>query len=68
MRPYTSAEIGGNSGDEHGHDTWLQIKKDMMIDDFTDVNGGEKRVMKAWNQHVLTYRYQSTMCDASCHL
>ena len=29
----------------------------MMIDEFTDVNEGEKELMKMWNLHVLKYNY-----------
>lgn len=36
---------------------WLQTKTRMMIDDFTDVNEGEKELMKMWNLHVMKYGY-----------
>ncbi|GBP54281.1 Polycomb protein Su(z)12 [Eumeta japonica] len=36
---------------------WLQQKTMMMIDDFTDVNEGEKELMKMWNLHVMKYNY-----------
>ncbi|GAB1861035.1 Polycomb protein Suz12 [Camponotus japonicus] len=36
---------------------WLQTKTMMMIDDFTDVNEGEKELMKMWNLHVMKYGY-----------
>jgi polycomb protein SUZ12 len=29
----------------------------MMIDDFTDVNEGEKELMKMWNLHVMKHGY-----------
>lgn len=34
---------------------WLQQKTIMMIDDFTDVNEGEKELMKLWNLHVMKH-------------
>lgn len=34
---------------------WLQRKTLMMIDEFTDVNNGEKEVMKMWNLHIMKY-------------
>lgn len=34
---------------------WLQKKTLMMIDDFTDVNDGEKELMKMWNLHIMKY-------------
>jgi len=34
---------------------WLQKKTTMMIDDFTDVNDGEKELMKMWNLHIMKY-------------
>lgn len=36
---------------------WLQKKTTMMIDDFTDVNDGEKELMKMWNLHVMKHGY-----------
>ncbi|XP_043284267.1 polycomb protein suz12-B isoform X2 [Venturia canescens] len=36
---------------------WLQTRTMMMIDDFTDVNEGEKELMKMWNLHVMKYGY-----------
>lgn len=36
---------------------WLQKKTSMMIDDFTDVNDGEKELMKMWNLHVMKHGY-----------
>ncbi|CAG9771037.1 unnamed protein product [Ceutorhynchus assimilis] len=36
---------------------WLQNKTRMMIDEFTDVNEGEKELMKMWNLHVMKYGY-----------
>lgn len=32
---------------------WLRSKTMMMIDEFTDVNEGEKELMKMWNLHVM---------------
>lgn len=34
---------------------WLQKKTMMMIDEFTDVNEGEKELMKMWNLHVMKH-------------
>ncbi|KAL1129190.1 hypothetical protein AAG570_013720 [Ranatra chinensis] len=34
---------------------WLQKKTMMMIDEFTDVNEGEKELMKMWNLHVMRH-------------
>ncbi|KAB0796268.1 hypothetical protein PPYR_10329 [Photinus pyralis] len=36
---------------------WLQAKTMMMIDEFTDVNEGEKELMKMWNLHVMKYGF-----------
>lgn len=36
---------------------WLRIKTCMMIDEFTDVNEGEKELMKLWNLHVLKHKF-----------
>ncbi len=32
-----------------------------MIEDFTDVNGGEKELMKLWNNFAMEERYACTM-------
>jgi hypothetical protein len=29
----------------------------MMIDEFTDVNEGEKEIMKMWNHHIMHEKY-----------
>ena len=36
---------------------WLMTKICRMIDEFTDVNDGEKEFMKMWNLHVQHYTY-----------
>ena len=36
---------------------WLRIKTQQMIDEFTDVNDGEKKLMKLWNIHIMKRGY-----------
>lgn len=36
---------------------WLRAKTAHMIDEFTDVNEGEKELMKMWNLHVMKHGY-----------
>lgn len=36
---------------------WLRSKTMMMIDEFTDVNEGEKELMKMWNLHIMKYGF-----------
>lgn len=36
---------------------WMRIKTQLMIDEFTDVNEGEKEVMKLWNLHGMKHGY-----------
>ncbi|KAG8177637.1 hypothetical protein JTE90_019663 [Oedothorax gibbosus] len=36
---------------------WLRIKTQHMIDEFTDVNEGEKELMKMWNLHIMKYGF-----------
>ncbi|XP_062581731.1 polycomb protein suz12-like [Saccostrea cucullata] len=38
---------------------WLRQKTVNMIDEFTDVNEGEKELMKLWNLHVMKYNFIS---------
>ncbi|XP_070158793.1 polycomb protein suz12-B [Polyergus mexicanus] len=54
--PIYPKEMGIDSEGENDP-KWLQTKTMMMIDDFTDVNEGEKELMKMWNLHVMKYGY-----------
>ncbi|XP_046581921.1 polycomb protein SUZ12-like isoform X2 [Haliotis rubra] len=36
---------------------WLRQKTINMIDEFTDVNEGEKELMKLWNLHIIKHEY-----------
>lgn len=36
---------------------WLRAKTAHMIDEFTDVNEGEKELMKMWNLHVMRHGF-----------
>lgn len=41
---------------------WLRERTQLMIDEFTDVNEGEKEILKMWNLHIMkNYRYK---CDS----
>ncbi|XP_013068397.2 polycomb protein suz12-like isoform X2 [Biomphalaria glabrata] len=44
-------------GREESKPRWLRQKTIMMIDEFTDVNEGEKELMKMWNLHVMDKEY-----------
>lgn len=54
--PIQAKELDVDSEDESDPE-WLRIKTCMMIDEFTDVNEGEKELMKLWNLHVLKHNY-----------
>ncbi|KAG8314562.1 Polycomb protein suz12 [Homalodisca vitripennis] len=54
--PIYPKEMDVDSEDENDP-KWLQAKTMMMIDDFTDVNEGEKELMKMWNLHVMRHGY-----------
>jgi len=54
--PVRPQEIDNDSEGENDPE-WLRIKTKLMIDEFTDVNEGEKEVMKMWNLHVMKYGY-----------
>ncbi|KAJ8687893.1 hypothetical protein QAD02_023688 [Eretmocerus hayati] len=54
--PIYPKELEVDSEGEHDP-KWLQQKTTMMIDDFTDVNEGEKELMKMWNLHVMKHGY-----------
>uniref|UniRef100_A0A671X3J9 SUZ12 polycomb repressive complex 2 subunit a n=1 Tax=Sparus aurata TaxID=8175 RepID=A0A671X3J9_SPAAU len=50
--PLRPQEMEVDSEDERDPD-WLKEKTAKQIEDFTDVNEGEKEIMKLWNLHVM---------------
>nr|CAH7754506.1 unnamed protein product [Callosobruchus chinensis] len=54
--PIYPKEMDVDSEGEHDPE-WLQNKTMMMIDEFTDVNEGEKELMKMWNLHVMRHGF-----------
>jgi len=56
--PLKPAEIDYNSEDERTPE-WLKAQTGYMIDEFTDVNDGEKELMKMWNDHIMKSCYIS---------
>ncbi|XP_072318598.1 LOW QUALITY PROTEIN: polycomb protein suz12-B [Eucyclogobius newberryi] len=50
--PLRAQEMEEDSEDERDPD-WLREKTATQLDEFTDVNEGEKEVMKLWNLHVM---------------
>lgn len=54
--PIYPKELDVDSEEENDPE-WLRNKTMMMIDEFTDVNEGEKELMKMWNLHVMKYGF-----------
>lgn len=54
--PVYQSEFDEDSEDDTNPD-WLQKNTRQMIDEFTDVNGGEKNIMQIWNAHVMHMGY-----------
>ncbi|XP_056143702.1 polycomb protein suz12-A [Lampris incognitus] len=54
--PLRPQEMDVDSEDERDPD-WLKEKTVMQIEEFTDVNEGEKEIMKLWNLHVMKYGF-----------
>ncbi|XP_035492705.1 polycomb protein suz12-B isoform X2 [Scophthalmus maximus] len=52
--PLRPQEMDVDSEDERDPD-WLREKTATQLDEFTDVNEGEKEVMKLWNLHVMKH-------------
>nr|CAB3266719.1 polycomb protein suz12-A [Phallusia mammillata] len=50
--PIRPCEFEGDSEDEADPD-WLRAYTKRMLDEFTDVNEGEKPVMKLWNLYIM---------------
>eukprot|EP00795_Rhopilema_esculentum_P009523 gene9523-17265_t len=56
--PMKTSEIDYNSEHDATPD-WLKSQMEYMIDEFTDVNEGEKELMKMWNSHIMKGCYIS---------
>ncbi|KAL7850025.1 hypothetical protein SRHO_G00193740 [Serrasalmus rhombeus] len=54
--PLRPQEMDVDSEDERDPE-WLREKTTMQIEEFTDVNEGEKEVMKLWNLHVMKHGF-----------
>ncbi|XP_048847393.1 polycomb protein suz12-A-like [Brienomyrus brachyistius] len=54
--PLRPQEMEVDSEDERDPE-WLREKTITQIDEFTDVNEGEKEVMKLWNLHVMKHGF-----------
>uniref|UniRef100_A0A3Q3XPB3 Uncharacterized protein n=1 Tax=Mola mola TaxID=94237 RepID=A0A3Q3XPB3_MOLML len=54
--PLRPQEMDVDSEDERDPD-WLKEKTAKQIEDFTDVNEGEKEIMKMWNLHVMKHGF-----------
>ncbi|ELU03450.1 hypothetical protein CAPTEDRAFT_227135 [Capitella teleta] len=66
-QPVRPCEIYSDSEDEMDPE-WLRQKTMNMIDEFTDVNEGEKEVMKMWNIHTMHHNYVGDyQLPIACH-
>uniref|UniRef100_A0A672FTG0 SUZ12 polycomb repressive complex 2 subunit a n=1 Tax=Salarias fasciatus TaxID=181472 RepID=A0A672FTG0_SALFA len=54
--PLRPQEMEEDSEDERDPD-WLREKTVKQIEEFTDVNEGEKEIMKLWNLHVMKHGF-----------
>ncbi|XP_076609646.1 polycomb protein suz12-B-like [Chaetodon auriga] len=54
--PLRPQEMEVDSEDERDPD-WLKEKTAKQIEEFTDVNEGEKEIMKLWNLHVMKHGF-----------
>ncbi|KAL7634211.1 UNVERIFIED_CONTAM: hypothetical protein RMT77_015540 [Armadillidium vulgare] len=54
--PVQPHELDEDSEGEHDSE-WVRTKTRMMIDEFSDVNEGEKELMKMWNLHVMKHNF-----------
>ncbi|KAJ8404218.1 hypothetical protein AAFF_G00339910 [Aldrovandia affinis] len=61
--PLRPQEMEVDSEDERDPD-WLREKTITQIEEFTDVNEGEKEVMKLWNLHVMKFIADNQMNQA----
>lgn len=66
--PIYAKEFDEDSEDEKDPE-WLRNKTQLMLDDFTDVNEGEKAIMKLWNLHVMHNNFVADeQIPAACYL
>ncbi|XP_037648434.1 polycomb protein suz12-B-like [Sebastes umbrosus] len=66
--PLRPQEMEVDSEDECYPD-WLKEKTAMQIEEFTDVNEGEKEIMKLWNLHVMKHGFiADNQMNESCLL
>lgn len=49
--PILASELDQDSENED-YSQWLQERKESLIDEFIDVNSGEKCLIKMWNSHI----------------
>ncbi|XP_068448200.1 polycomb protein suz12-B isoform X2 [Clinocottus analis] len=61
--PLRPQEMEEDSEDERDPE-WLREKTATQLDEFTDVNEGEKEVMKLWNLHVMNFIADNQMNQA----
>ena len=59
--PIRPCEFDVDSEEEPDPD-WLKDHIRKMLDEFTDVNDGEKPIMKLWNLYIMKHRYHSVTC------
>ncbi|XP_071481229.1 polycomb protein suz12-A-like [Diadema antillarum] len=56
LQPIRPQEMDEDSEDEIDPD-WIKERTRMMIDEFSDVNEGEKELMKLWNNHCMKHNF-----------
>lgn len=66
--PLRPQEMEVDSEDERDPD-WLKEKTVKQIEEFTDVNEGEKEIMKLWNLHVMKHGFiADNQMNEACRL
>ncbi|KAF6737287.1 Polycomb protein Suz12 [Oryzias melastigma] len=66
--PLRPQEMDEDSEDERDPD-WLKEKTVKQIEEFTDVNEGEKEIMKLWNLHVMKHGFiADNQMNEACRL
>lgn len=52
-----------NDSDDEIYPEWTQQLSRRMMEDFQDVNEGEKEMMIMWNHHVMKHKYENSRRD-----
>lgn len=57
-QPILNEDTFDNDSDTEIAPDWLQENNDLLINDFDDLNEGEKKLLRVWNLHCLRHHFE----------